>query len=417
MSSASRRTICGLGATAPGGSATSPVFSAPSYASADAFGRLRVSNPVTLFDSKHLHDKLPLVYDEAITNSSGNATSTHSTTDASVRMHVEGNDDITRQTFARFNYQPGKSQLAFFTFVLDAGANNTNVTRKVGLYDGDDGVYLIDVNGTLGFAVEKNSSRTTTSQTSWSLDTMNGDGPSGVILDRTKAQILVIDYEWLGTGTVRFGFIINGRIIYAHAEDHANVASSVYMSTPNLPVHYSIDSSGAGTDASMDQICSTVISEGGLQDLGRTFTVSNGSTAVRASSVGTWYATLGLRLGSSYLDSVVALHEIDILIATNDDMEWAVFSAPTVAGTFTYGALTNSPIEYAAGATANSVTGGTRLAGGYVKNSSSRRLDLPERSSVFGASIAGVPREIILAVTPLSINLDVLTAISFRDVS
>lgn len=86
--------------------------------SIDAFGRMRVADPNTLFDSKMLWDKQPLIWDEEITNGSGNATSTHSVTDSRVRMHVEAGDTIIRQTFMRFNYQPGKSQQAMFTGVI-----------------------------------------------------------------------------------------------------------------------------------------------------------------------------------------------------------------------------------------------------------------------------------------------------------
>lgn len=54
----------------------------------DAFGRSRVSEPETLFDSKLLTDKLPLFWDESVTDVSGNATSTHSTANATLREQV-----------------------------------------------------------------------------------------------------------------------------------------------------------------------------------------------------------------------------------------------------------------------------------------------------------------------------------------
>ncbi len=67
----------------------------------DAFGRLRVSNPVTLFDSKLLYDKAPLFWDESETDVSGNAASTHVAADSLVTMHVEAGDTIIRQTRQR----------------------------------------------------------------------------------------------------------------------------------------------------------------------------------------------------------------------------------------------------------------------------------------------------------------------------
>jgi len=74
----------------------------------DAFGRFRVSNIATLFDTKQLHDKLPLFYDEVING--GGASSTHSVTDAATTMTVSDNGEyVIRQSKQIMNYQPGES--------------------------------------------------------------------------------------------------------------------------------------------------------------------------------------------------------------------------------------------------------------------------------------------------------------------
>ena len=46
-------------------------------AALDAFARLRVSNPTTLFDSKQLESNQPLFWDDAQTAGSGTATARH----------------------------------------------------------------------------------------------------------------------------------------------------------------------------------------------------------------------------------------------------------------------------------------------------------------------------------------------------
>ena len=83
--------------------------------SIDAFGRLRVSEPFTVFDSKQIYDKAPLVFDESTT---GSPTSAHVAGDSCVRMTTQSGSasSVIRQSFMRFNYQPGKSQLIFCTF-------------------------------------------------------------------------------------------------------------------------------------------------------------------------------------------------------------------------------------------------------------------------------------------------------------
>jgi hypothetical protein len=55
-------------------------------------------------------------------------------------------------------------------------------------------------------------SETVVPQTNWNIDKLDGTGISGITLDISKAQILWMDIEWLGLGTVRIGFVINGNL-------------------------------------------------------------------------------------------------------------------------------------------------------------------------------------------------------------
>src|SRR3989344_5716049 len=101
----------------------------------DAFGRLRVSNPQTLFESKFLFGKQELLWDEQIVNGGGNPTSTHNSNTSSVDLTLGTfiNDEIIRQTKRRINYQPGKSQLCFFSFNI--GEAKANVRKRIGMFD------------------------------------------------------------------------------------------------------------------------------------------------------------------------------------------------------------------------------------------------------------------------------------------
>jgi len=193
----------------------------------DPFGRIRVSNPHTIFDSKQLYDKNPLFWSESTTNASGNALSSHSTTDASVSMYVEAGDTIIRQTKTHWNYQPAKGQLAFITGVITAGG--TGVKARIGLFTATDGLFFEMSGTTMGVVRRKASADTRIAQADWNLDTMDGNGESGVTLDFSKAQIFVIDFEWLGVGRVRMGVVIDGVVYYVHEFVHANYVTAVYM--------------------------------------------------------------------------------------------------------------------------------------------------------------------------------------------
>jgi len=276
----------------------------------DAFDRLRISEPYTLFDSKQLHDKQPLFWSET---SGGNATSVHLSADACVRMTVSANsaDYVIRQTKQRFNYQPGKGMLIFMTF---HGNESAGLTKRVGCFDGT-GVNYFDPNNGIFFELNNNRSwniakngtiTETVPQSAWNVDKLDGTGSSLLTLNFDYPQIAIIDYEWLGVGRVRVGFVVDGIIRYCHYFNHANTSpfQTVYMSTPNLPLRYSIQTDGT-TSGSLDHICSTVISEGGIEETGILRSVDTGTAHVDADVADTTYAILGIKLKNLYKDITV----------------------------------------------------------------------------------------------------------------
>ena len=395
------------------------LIEASDSASIDAFARLRVSNPETIFDSKQVFDNQSLFWDDAQTSGSGTSSS-HSTDEAATTISVGATTAgvRVRQTFRRFNYQPGKSQLIFMTFSEFDTA--TGLAKRVGYFDGDNGLYFQSVAGTLSIgrrsSVTGSAVDTTVAQASWNIDTMDGNGASGITLDPTKAQIAVIDFEWLGVGRVRFGFVVNGLVYYCHELLNANSLSVVYMSTPNLPIRYEIENDGTGAADDFVHICSSVISEGGSQDTGLLGYASTAGTHVDADSADTLYAVVGIRLKTTHLGATIKNIRKTIMAETNDDFEWCVLLNPTVAGTFTYSDETNSAVQTAKGATANTITGGTYLDGGFSKQAESSS-EILNNAITLGAAIDGTRDEIVLCVRPLSSNADIQGSLTWRELS
>lgn len=394
----------------------------------DAFGRLRVSEPVTLFDSKQLHDKSPLFWDEVL-GGSADAT-TYNSGDASVTMTVDAAGEyIIRQTKQRFNYQPGKSQQLLFTGVI--GDPVTNTEKKIGYFNTSsvapytanlDGIYIKQDGTTTYVCVSKNGTETAVAQNAWNLDVMDGTGPSGITIDWSKTQIMVIDFEWLGVGRVRVGFNINGITYIVHEFLHSNVLTAVYMSSPNHSVRYEIRSTG-GT-ASMQHICSSVTSEGGEQSLGTLGYISTAGTHIDLTTENTLYAILGMRLKTDYLDITIKLLNIALQIQTaSHQLEWVILFNPTVAGTFTYNGLDNSAAEVAIGTTANTVSGGTLIQGGFLESGGNRAGAAGSVSNEvinalrLGCQIDGTRDTIVLCARPIggSTAVDVEGALYWRE--
>lgn len=234
----------------------------------DAFNRLRVSGPTGLFDSQLQYDNSPLFWETDLT---GSGTATHLPDESACRMRVSSasGDKVIRQTRAYHRYQPGKSQLVMMTFVL--GDSVTGCRKRVGYFDAQNGVFLEQTSNGLylvrrsyasGAAVDER-----VHQDDWSIDSHQDAYRSGLVIDPSKAHILVIDMEWLGVGAVRAGLVVDGKIVYLHQFNHANVLPTVYMTTANLPCRLEIENTGTtGGNTDLIQVCTAVMSEGGFEE-------------------------------------------------------------------------------------------------------------------------------------------------------
>lgn len=393
----------------------------------DAFGRLRVSEPLTLFDSKQIYDNQPLFWSELL-ESGGGIAAAHSANTAStvITSTLETAGKFTRQSRQWFNYQPGKASLVLMTGVLQRSGGGTGVKRRVGMFNDQNGLFFEDDEGTVkvvrrsyvtGSAVDTN-----VAQTAWNIDKMDGTGPSGFIVDWSKAQIFAIDYEWLGVGRVRFALVIDGIAHPVHEFLNANNLTTVYMSTPNLPVRFQMETTASSPASTMECICASVISEGGVDNTGVVHYVSTAGTHVDVADENTLYAILGLRLKSTRLGTQVTFERVSLAEHVGSkELEWVLLFNPTVAGSPSYGSVANSGLEYFAGATVNTVTGGTQVAGGHFASAQvnvSGALEAGLSNSLrLGSAVDGTPDTMVLAVRPIAgaTGADVEGGITWRE--
>lgn len=389
-------------------------------ATRDAFGRLRVGNPQTLFDSKQIFDNQLLFWDDQEVSGTG-TTSVHSVATASTIMSVSASTAgrRIRQTYQRFNYQPGKSQKIILTGTLQKSGGGQGITRGYGYYDDQNGLIIQEQNGEIYVVIRSSVTGTPVDtkvpQHEWNIDKMDGTGQSKVVLDKTKSHILLIDFEWLGIGRVRFGFVIDGKVLYVHQFNHTNIIQGVYMSTPNLPVRYEIESDGTNEEASIEHICSTVISEGGSEKLGVLRHQDSG--VISGLGNGNVHGTIGIRLKNTHYGASVVLESLSVLLSTtNDFAHWELRLNPTVAGTVNWISKSNSAIEYSIGTSANIASGGIEIDGGFFSTNIPTQNTTPNALRL-GASINGTPDEIWLIVIPLSNNVSANSSVTWRELS
>ena len=339
-------------------------------ASTDAFGRLRVSEPFTMFDSSFRYGDNQLW--STATATGGTATYNAAQGLEDLNVTTASGSSVRRQTTKVFAYQPGKSLLIMTTFVC--AAPKENLDQKVGYYNADNG-YFLEQDGLATYFVERSAvsgavTNTRVAQAAWNVDPMDGTGPSGITLDISKAQILWMDLEWLGVGTVKMGFVVNGSFYICHTWDHANLITSTYITTASLPLSCEITNTGTTASVStLKQICSTVISEGGYALAGIQHSVGTPITAAKTlTTAGTFYPVVSIRLKTTRLDAIAILTAISILgNGNNETFRWEVrATGTTTAGTWV-SAGASSSVEY--NLTGTAYSGGRILAAGYTSSS------------------------------------------------
>jgi hypothetical protein len=359
----------------------------------DAFGRLRVSNPFTLFDSQNRYQKDNQFAESTATG----GTVTYTLNESTVNLNVTSSSGskTVRQSYRVMPYQPGKGLLFLGTFVMAVG--QANLRQRVGYFNPDNGVFFQKDGTTNAFVLRTNTSGTpsdtrTITQANWNGDKLDGTGASGLTLDTTKSQILWMDFEWLGVGSVRCGFIINGQYIVCHTFNNANDLDKVYMTTAILPVRYEIEATGALTgSATLKQICSTVVTEGGYQQV---VASQYARTTTAVTGFGTTFVPLvSIRLASDSLGAVVLPQVIQVLPTVTQDYEVALFKNATLTGA-SYNTTTFSHVDFDVSATA--MTGGTMVLQSFLSSTTQGRQ---------------------VAVTPTGYNFDLQLGVDLSGVS
>lgn len=269
-------------------SSSNYVTISPAGASGDAFGRLRTSQCFTLGDYKHLYTIDPLFINSS--NGSCSIIFNPNKACATLTTDTSATSYVIHQTRAYHNYQPGKGH--FVMSSVNFLGTQTNVTKRTGYFDNSNGIFVeLDGNGILSFNIRNTVNGTISTnrviQSNWNGDKLDGSGNSRYALDMNQTQLFFTDFQWLGVGRVRCGFVIGGNFIIAHEFNHANLIPAVYLSYPCLPIRCEMRNTGTVSSPGgiMDQICGTVISEGGYVETGADFSyVTSTGRSVSAAS-------------------------------------------------------------------------------------------------------------------------------------
>lgn len=385
--------------------------------STDAFGRGRVAQPYTLFDSAFIGADNGK-FDTQTTGGASTSFSSYAST-FNLTVGTASGDEVVRQSYKVFPYQPGKALEIFSTFVMSAP--QTNLRQRVGYFTAYNGIYLEQDGSTVYLVIRQQTGASTyteerVAQINWNGDALNGTGPSGITLDLTKSQIFYTAIEWLGVGSVFCGFIIDGTYVLAHTFNHANDTTSTYMQSAQQSIRLEITNTGTTTGATMKQICSSVISSGGYAPTNVQSFTGKGLNYYTMPTAGTFYNLVSLRLGADGIayNKVVYADVVNVLTDSNQNLNWQAIidptfgSAPTWANVSTFTQSTASNV---------SVTGGTVIASGYVVNKGEPATVTDDIFALqLGRTITGNAQVLCIAVTADSNNVKLGGDIGFFEI-
>ena len=404
----------------------------------DTLGKLRVVNPTTVFDNKFLTGKNPQFFQESDVSGSGGAFEYKGDFSA-VRIYNDAVGTAVKkvfQTYQRFPYESGKSQLIYMTGRLSVIADSL-VDRSMGIFDDENGFFFNDNGVNCGVVRRTSSSGSAvdnrTPQSSFNIDTVDGNGSSGQIWDPAKFNVYVIDFTWLGGIKVRYGIVLGGKIVYVHQENYSNTANEPFLSHPNLPLRYELNAqAGAGANRYIEAVCQSVISEGGYNlDRGITRSIYNTANVTGLTS-GSVYGIIGLRFkttfgGSTYRRSMLQIVSDALkLVSTSDECVYGILHDPSISGIPVWNDVdaNNSVAQYAFGSNLITLSGGIRLSSHFLETdsgggASSESTENREVSSTInlGYTISGASQTVWLYVEPLTASVDVRGIVNWIEIT
>jgi hypothetical protein len=384
----------------------------------DSFNRIRISFPLTLYETKFLTSSQPQEYDELITGTGGSVDFQAACGFVDLKTTAGQESKVVRQTFRYHIYQPGKSILSMIAACLETSGGVSGVTARFGIFDDSadktqdtidsgDGFFFQMDGTTFGVAERRYRDSTQTdyvvTQANFNVDKLDGSGPSKYNLNLSLRHIFYIQSQWVGVGYTIMGVFVNGRLIPCHAfNDDTSDEASPYNVRASLPVRFEISSTSSSVaNATLRKIAVSVISEGGFTPIGNAYSADRGNDSVSVS--GTERPLLSIRLKSSRIRGTISPLEFTVMSSTVADMMVRVYifcadTATPLTNDNWQDAHGTSMVEYDKDATAITFTDKK-----YMKIYSTYFADRVSQSSSFlhdkvfiGANIVGYSQMLVI---------------------
>lgn len=396
------------------GSLNNPITTRLPLPSTDAFGRVRNSAPSVIFETSFVENDRSEIYSNQVSNG-GTLVRDSNKAHMELRTTTASGSSVVMQSKQRVKYTPGQSNLNVFVGIFDPKNNNT---QGVGLHDGNDGYLFTSVNGDFGVSICNSYTGSTVTtrvvQSDFNLDKLDGTGVSGLTLDITKTNIYLVDFQWLGAGTVRWGVFIGGKIIYFHQTDHANsISTSKYTRTANLPVRaFSQNTGSTSSNSTFVFSCCSIISEGTKEN--SITQRSKARTSQRSVVANEFRPIISIRLKGSSQTSNIKPIAFKVQNVTADELLVELRLNPTLSnGTSWQDVDSQSVAQFDVGS--NDVSGGIVLETLFLNEGANNRIELDNTLVRLGKNLQGVSDIISIAVISLTNNANCFGSITWEE--
>lgn len=343
--------------------------------------RLQVTEAQTIFFNTFQYGKETDVWDES-TTSGGTATHLASTSAIDMAVTSTAGSQVIRQTQDVMRYIPGRS--ANLAFAVRYETPVVGVRRRVGLFNGTDGFYFEDNGGDYACVITSSTSGSTVitriARADWNGDKLDGTGPSGIVADPTKQQLISMSYEWYGAGQIVFQYVINGQTIIIHTFNTGNIFQAPWCKTPFLPIRLELTNvTGATGTHHLYQGSNSLANEGSTKYYGVGESHLTPLAGITMASANTFYPILSIRLKSTALQGIVLPTFFQAATVDNTNIFYKfVRNATVTQGTWTDMPGGNSFAQYlespATGTTA--LTDGSVLDTGMIINGIGNKIEL-----------------------------------------
>jgi hypothetical protein len=382
-------------------------------------GRLKVSPYQTVFFNTFQYGKETDVWDESTANG---GVATHDPTGSEVDMAVTStlNSEVIRQTIHTMRYIPSRTSTLSFSVKLNLPV--AGIRKRFGLFNGSDGFYFEDDGSGDYFCCIINSGGTPSLQrvgrAQWNGDKLDGNGPSGVIADPTKQQMVSFEYEWYGAGQVKFGWVIDGKTIIVHTFNTANVLVNAWSRTPFLPIRIEIKNTTGGQAGGpfyIYQGSNSLISEGETEKLGIAQNIQTAITGLDTGAANTYSPLISIRLKATQLQGIVLPSYFQVATIDNTNVYYRLVRNVTLTGgTWNDMPDANSFAQY--NVTSTSFTGGTTLDAGFVIGGSGGgpiRIDKDTQFQIGRSSIGTVSDTLTLVAAASTSNKNAIASMTW----